>query len=219
MNKFDELLKLIIPAIFLIVWALSQLFNREGQPARQRSRPMPREGGGAGGLPRRPMPGDRDPSTRWPELEEPSLSTPVQEERRRRNDEIVILGTETRAPRTPPHRPATRGSSRSRSAATRRTGRDPAPTRPEPPAGPTKNLTTLGSLTTSLQPVDLSFETRTMGILSPAAQPMIPPATTVTRTEGLRNALRTPERIREALVLNELLGPPVGLRGARRRRR
>lgn len=219
-NDLDALLKLIIPAIFLIVWAISQLANREEpQP---KPRPLPR---GGGGLPPRPLPGPRpreaggpreQPPMRWGEPAEPLATVPQEPEPRRGPappDEIVILGTEIRPPRPTPHRPASRGSSRPRPApGSRRTPQTPAPIRPEPITPPHADLSGLGSLTTPIQPFATGAQGRPLPIATPAAAPGPPTIAPMPITEQVRGALGSPERVREALVLNELLAPPLALR-------
>jgi hypothetical protein len=117
-NQLEILAKLIIPALFLLAWALNQVLNKEA-PAPPAG-PLPRRP--PGGLPPAPMPGQR-PAPReviWQETAPP----PPRREPMAGPDEIIILGSETRPARPAPVVPVRRR--RPRSA-------PPAPPKPEPP--------------------------------------------------------------------------------------
>jgi hypothetical protein len=224
----DELLKLVIPAVFLIVWALGQLLNRE-QP-QPRPRPVPR---GEGGLPPRPdlapRPRERSPvpqpTMRWGDAEEQRERSeperPIPEPRRTPSpaEEIVILGTEVGPPRPTPIRPAARGSSRPRpDPGPRRTRRPPRPARPAPAPEPTRNIASVAGLSGAIPPLIMPDERRPL--VAPTSVAEMPPPSgrpAAPTAERIQRTLSSPERIREALVLNAVLGPPVASRGLRRR--
>lgn len=226
----DDLLKLIIPAIFLIVWALGQLLNREKANPQPQPRPIPREGGG---LPTRPelAPRPREPSRlpeptmRWGDLEttaEPIPERPVAKPRRTtaESEEIVILGSEIGPPRASPHRPAARGSSRPRPAPglePRRSRRASTPVRPEPTPEPKRTLGKLGELATSVQPLAIDDASSSLGGSTSAEMSVSPDRGSAPKGEWIRAALTSPERVREALILNEVLGPPLARRPRRGR--
>lgn len=223
----DELLKLVIPAIFLIVWAVGQLLNREAaKPPRP---PRPRA---AGGLPPRPDLAPRpreaprlpEPTMRWGDQEEskpPSIpARPLLEPRRTVGDpdEIVILGSETGPPRAAPHRPAARGSSRPRPApGAKRSRKVTEPSlRVEPLQASSKNLATVAGLTSgAIRPMDVADTAGPLGASMPAESVRAIGSASGPKVQRLRTALATPERIRDALILNEVLGPPVSRRPRR----
>ncbi len=108
MNKFDALFKLIVPALFLLFWALGQVLNKEVRPA-----------------PRPPVEPGRDPKPLWPPP--PPANRP---------EEIVILdrparpaagtarpGLQERGRRTTPRKPAPASTTPPRTE----------PSRPRPP--------------------------------------------------------------------------------------
>jgi hypothetical protein len=174
-NELEILAKLIIPALFLIAWALNQVLNKEAQ--QPPAGPLPRRP--PGGLPPAPMPGQR-PAPReviWQESPPP----PPRREPMAGPDEIIILGSETKPLRPSPAVPVRRR--RSRSA-------PPAPPKPEPP-----------------RPA--------ISAARPPAPPPPPPIAVLVfpSLAKVREALSSPARLREAILLREIFDKPLALRG------
>jgi hypothetical protein len=186
MNNVEELLKLLIPAFFLVLWALNQLLNKESNAPQAPGRP-----GGLG-----PRPGV--PPTPRPAMERPR-EVPVpprpQTTPAGRDDEIVILRSETVRPPAPGNvrrgqraRPG-RGVGRQGAAPAARTGYEgKAETRSLIEMRPTQG------------PVETPQETLRIGVPSPIS------------ADDLRSRMRSLDRVREAILLNEILQPPVSLR-------
>jgi len=184
--------KLIVPLIFLAFWGLKQVFERE--PQRQPGRP-------AGFGPRPDAPAQRvgagagagqaprDPAVRWSGPAAPPS---------RRDDDVIVIRPESILPDTRP------GANRRR-AQPRPPAQRIEPDRPRPIA---QGITPLIS-----QPL------RGLGTISLAKQADVIVTTTASAAlaaPAVAQALRSPERIREAFILNEVLQPPVSLRRIRR---
>lgn len=204
--NLSDLLKLLIPAVFLIIWALNQLLGKEEVTAPPRGQPI---GPRPGGLP----PAPRPPSSQVSALGRPasSVGTPPANPSRPlaatasprtspvgfgEPDEIfVIRGDQDPAPR--PNAGAGSGSTR-RSARARSSKRAPEPATP-------KRLTAALPTSLNLAPTDQ--------VLS-AQPPSVERSTSETTVAlALNDLIRSPARLREALILNEILGPPRALRG------
>jgi hypothetical protein len=194
MNKdFEILIKLIVPALVLIAWAINQMTSKEAPPVPKRP-PLP-PGRPPGGLPPAPMPGERlgPREVIWTEAPPP----PPRRELPAGPDEIIILGTETRPVRPSSGRPTTqpraRGPRRPRPAQAPR----PEPPRPKPPLSSPVTTTGLGPTSAEAQrPAPLLDRPQSAGI----------------DLDVLRAALASPSRIREVMMLNEILQPPRALR-------
>src|SRR5690349_21596090 len=87
MNNFDVLARLIIPGIFVVIWLLNQLFNKEVNPPANRTPLGPRPGG----LPPAPRPGERSTGGE-PTMRFSSTSPP------RRADDVVVIRAEPTRP-------------------------------------------------------------------------------------------------------------------------
>ena len=184
-NNPADLLKLLLPIFFLVLWAVSQIMNRQGA-ARSRNaglgvnpRPNPGLGPRPGGLPPAPRPNNR------PTYREP---TPPPNRPGASDDGIVILSEE--------------------SARRNRPGPGPGKGRGGKPNRRPANAPAPAALPASKAP-EVDFT----GISAVKADALRPP-----EIRSLREALRSPERFREALILNELLGPPISRRPRRGRR-
>jgi hypothetical protein len=202
-NDLEILIKLIIPAIVLIGWAINQVSNREAPaPPRRPFPPGPPPPPG-GGLPPAPMPGERAGPREviWTEAPPP----PPRRELPAGPDEILILGTETRPVKPPPPSPGRPSvSPRSRSPRRPRAAQPPRPELSRPRPGLAGDL--------ARGPDTLPAAPEPPAARSPdrLTAPALDPA-------QLRAAIASPARIREAIVLNELLQPPLSVRRARRR--
>lgn len=196
-NNIDNLFRLLVPAIFLVLWALHQLFNKENAPP-----PTNRPGGGLGprpGGPPRPATDYgrevpyRDPTGPVPGPTRAASSAP--------EDEIVIIRSETARPAGVgggPPRDARRPP-RPRPSRPGRGSREPRREAPEPRPGPEAPVPATPPPPT------------TGGPASPILIGLAPPLS----ADELRRALTSPSRIREAILVNEILQPPKALRGRR----
>jgi len=235
-NNFEILAKLIVPAFFLIVWALNQILNKEAPatPARG-SRPV----GPPGGRP--PTPAPASPPKRKQNAEERAFATAdpksgawVSSPDARGNppivlagdDEVIILGSET-VRRPPPAKPRTQSSARAGGAKPNR--RPPKAAEAEkPPQRLGGNISQSVRQTISQAPLDMMSITQSQPLTNLAvdvrgingASSMVSSAASAAGSAGpiaevfdLQGALYSRARIREAFLLNELLQPPLSLRG------
>jgi hypothetical protein len=233
-----DLMQFIVPLTFLAIWALTSLFNREAQPLPPRpgGRPLgaggPRPGGPA--LPPRPpargpeslsLPGD--PTLRWPSpaaADRPALRRPESLP----DDDLLIIRSEPARPSTPaPPRPG--GAAPQRRAPR---GRAPAPASPKR-AEPALARTLSGTSGQGIAPqvnrhLELAPLTKEPTIAAAAAAPIGSPATVTTTPPvvrsplllagvDLRSYLGSPTKLREAVILFEVLQPPLARRGPRNR--
>jgi hypothetical protein len=227
--RIDHLFQFIVPLTFLAIWALTSLFNREAQPLPPRTGRAPNPAGPrpGGGLPipprppeRRPESLNRDPNQRW------ANPPPPRRPSGRPDDDILIIESEPR--RTSP---TSATPPRSGTAAPKRPARSrpapPAAKRPEP-APPRTLSSSMGGLThplARLQEVDLHKDSQAP--LPPPEEhdltklPANDPPRTMFRPGAIsfdaRGALVTPSTLREALILNEILRPPLAIRRSRER--
>ncbi len=206
----DTLLKAVVPLAFLAIWALTALFNREGNtlPARTPGPPNP-YGPRPGIPPRIAAPTERPPALRWGP-QGGAQPTP----RAGGDDDIVILEG-PRMTRTVVPRPSRRAR--------------PRPTPPVAPK-PAPIISTrigMGNVTQSVNQqlvVPLTIEPLTSQVsavvTSPAvttAAKSVDPAKSPLSALGLGGSLTEPQRLREAIVISEILRPPLALRGRGRR--
>ncbi len=206
MNDFDLLIRLIIPAVLLVFWALSNLFNRDNTAAKD-------------GMPR-PSPLGPRPSSSFPPAprDRPSGSPPPTTPSRYAGgpkEDVLIIRAETPPPRpgSQPRRNA--GRPRREPSSGPRRPVEPPPPRPRDQVGGRISADVNQALPTSidLRPLsqsvgDARVDASSFGQPAPAARPSSLP--------DLRAILSDPDRVREAFLLNIILGPPVS-RGGRRR--
>ncbi len=208
-NNPEALLKLVVPAIFFILWAVNQLFNKEKAAARGAVSPI--FGPRPGGLPPAPRPGERgrpqSPPYRDVTYEQaPALGRRPNPGSGRQADDLLVIRDERRPtpaqsakprgarPQAPPTNPARSGRGSSQA------GRNPAGAGKAPPAPPA-----YVSVTPTALMSDLPSKISDQGPM-PFTQ--------------LRDSLTNPQRVREAFLLNELIQPPVSMRrGTTPRRR
>lgn len=200
-NNLDNLFKLLVPVVFMILWALNQLFNKENAP-QQAGRPSgglgPRPGSQPGSPALRSSPAPSRPEGLGPR---PSFPTTQPDSSPVGDDEIMILRSESiqppvgpkvtprepREPRRSRGRPVRAGESRPA-----RPVRSPEP-RPLPSQAP--------ALTPATPPPSTSDSPILIGV---------PPQLSAARVQ---QALNHPARVREAYLVSEILRPPVALRG------
>lgn len=204
----DTLLKAIVPLAFLAIWALTAVFNKEGNSLPTRSQGTPNPYGPRPVVPPRvAAPSDRPPPLRWsPQGVSPAMPRPGGD------DDIVIL----ESPR--PSRPAPQ-----RNLAPRRMRPKPAPTVAAKPAAIVPAKLGLGhvsqsvnqQLATPLAMEPLSAPVSGVGsrpLASAAAKAVDHIAGPTVRAVSVAAALNDPQRLREAFLINELLQPPLALR-------
>lgn len=198
MNLAD-LLKLVIPAIFLVIWAVNQLLGKEEVTAPPRGQPIGPRPGGLPPAPRPPV--SRDVSQGWPS----PASSPAPPQVKPKapstdTDDIFVI----RGDADPFVRPGRGQASARRQSRTR----PAAPPKAPEPAAPKRLATPLptGLITA---PIDVKLNAQSFAN-TPPPQPLTAPA------HPLAELIRSPGRLREALLLNEILGPPRSLRGTRR---
>lgn len=192
--NLGDLLKLIIPALFLVIWAVNQLLGKEEVTAPPRGQPI---GPRPGGLP----PAPRPPASASQQVPQGSAqpASPAQPPRPKpasfaNPEEIFVI----RADAEPNPRPAPRPA--------------PAPARRQPRPKPSKRAPE-PTAPKWLTPLPTSLETTPLSVQAPSAGPA---TSLTTAVHPLAELVRSPDRLREALILNEVLGPPRALRGPRR---
>jgi hypothetical protein len=233
-NKFEVLAKLIVPAFFLIVWALNQILSKEtpATPARG-NRPVGPPGGRTPQQKPRPKQTEEDRAFATTDPKSSSSAWGSQTGARGNqsivtvgDDEVVILGTET-VRRPPPARPRTQSSRGNRSKSERRSSTNPADTDKQAQrlGG---NISQTVRQTLSSTSVDMKSISQSQPLTSLAvdvrgisgASSMVSSTASAAGSAGpaaevfdLHGALHSRARIREAFLLNELLQAPVSLRG------
>ena len=214
-NNWEPLIRAIVPLSFMAIWALTSLFNRDakakpiGRDDLQRPGPTPAARAG-------------DPTLRWggANTAGPSTIRPQTKRTLTRvfNDEgIMILSAENN--RT--------GRDADRSAlipAGKRPAKGkpvvpPRKVEPAPPrarlAGVSQNVNQhLANTSLDMVPLATLAPATAMPSLGLSSAPTVTPDTFgVTPRTAAAQALRNPARLREAFILNEILNPPVAMRG------
>jgi hypothetical protein len=228
MQHFDNLFQFVVPLTFLAIWVLTSLFNREAQPLPPRmGRPQP-PGGLPGGLGSATVSRAEalkgDPAQRWAvpaASDRPGIRRPAG----RLDDDILIIEEPRgRAPGVSPTARAGGNSGGSRRVGRSRPMPGGTPRRPEP-ASPRPLSGTLGAPVPLDQPMSRTIE------LNPLAMPHSPLLASDPRSlartiaepthqagrpaqvwDAFRVQLTTPSQLRDAIVLNEILQPPLSLR-------
>lgn len=216
MNNNELLIRLIIPALFLLAWALNQVMNKDARPEPPQRGPLP------------------DPfRNRLPPAQRPAGGTFVERFERtapppprpspmmRPGEEIVIVETETRPLRPPSAATAT--PTPSRPGRRNRNPRRPQPA--TPPSGTAAKKgeparqSTLSNLATGLTGAPVNVPVGGINGMSPGIADADPRLFNQSPAlDELRDAIASPDRIRQAILLNEILQPPLALRGRRPRR-
>jgi hypothetical protein len=221
----EEVLKAIVPLTFLAIWALTSLFSRDAKP--QVGRPAqglgPRPGGPGPAPP--PRPGNpamaRDPAVRWGNP--PGTETAIP--RRipgRPDEEILVIRSETgRAAGPPLPRPGA-GAAAAKRTTRPKAAPTTAPKRAEPtaarPLSGSTASTPYQNLTQQLDIAPLSTQQATPGVTPQPQKPAyeLPAKGPATPLSELRLLIGSRDRIREAILLNEVLQPPIAYRRGRR---
>jgi hypothetical protein len=214
MNNLDEILKAFLPLTFIAIWAIASLFSRENRPAPRPAQPL---GPRPGGFP--PPPGQRpvarpgqvalatDPAGRFGN---PGVGGP----RSGMGDEILIIRPE-------PQRPPVRAqSAQPRRPAKARAVPAHTPKRAEPK--PNRGLSGLSGAGVSQHIASQPIEAmRVTGVTSGLTQPSSAgPATASPRPPSDSpvdplHLFNSRDKIRAAIIMSEILQPPVSMRGRR----
>jgi hypothetical protein len=217
-NNIELLIRLIIPALFLVAWALNQALNKEAPPPPPARGPLPDP------FRNRLPPAQRPPGTLIERLERtappPRPATPSL----RPGQEIVIVESETRSLRPQagpasqaqqqqsqrnPRRNNNRQPRRNQGAGPLTPERGKADQRDRPRTGGAPNLTP--GLTDA--PVGAPGG---ISATASAAEDHEPRQLTPNPAlDLLRTALADPDQVRRAILVNEIFQPPVVLRGRR----
>ncbi|GIW87291.1 MAG: hypothetical protein KatS3mg108_1615 [Isosphaeraceae bacterium] len=193
----DAFFKLIIPGVFLLLWVLGQLANRESAANASRR-----------GLedPLGPRPDRLPPRTRGgsPTYSNPSGLVVVDPQTRQPGGIVFVEPSpSSRGSRSRPSRPSARRSNES----TR--GRKP----PAEPSG--RRTPAVGAIRVSGPLASPASSPDSAGAAVVESPTELAP---ITATQ-LQEAFRHPQRVREAFVASLVLGPPPGLGRLRSRRR
>ena len=206
-GELEVLIKLIIPAILLIFWALSNLFNRESAAQAKGQSPLgPRPPG---------YPGARPPERARPPSQPPRPGPSGRE------DDVMIIRAEPNRPGRAANPQQRRNPGRGRNPQQAQ-GRKPdaVAARPREQLGGRISSDVSQSLAQQMDIRPLSESTpATVNEMSPSVPTMAAGTTPPSTIFDLRTALATQGRIREAFLLNEVLQPPMALRNRGRGRR
>lgn len=200
-QNLHVLYQLLVPALFLVLWALNQLFNKEIQGGN-------RPGGGLG-----PRPGGVPPTNR--PRPQPAFRPEPIGARPETEDEILVLKSEPPSrPSTPPPAPGRRPPRSSQGRPGKR-GLAPSPVGKamDTRTGHPGSLAQASGLTTQITQLARVSSIASDRSAHPADTPSsaLPPIS----LSQLRQSLSDHARLREAFVLQEVLQPPVFLRGRR----
>jgi hypothetical protein len=227
MPHIDNLFQFIVPLTFLAIWALTSLFNREAPPLPQRmGRPQPP--GGPGGAILRSEALNRDPSLRWvpPATADRSV---VRRPTGRPDDDILIIEESRRSATQSPANAA--GTRPGAGAGTRRGSRSRPPAPPAPKRSEPAASRPLGGALTSSDAMTPMARHLDLNPLNLPASPLLasdPKDLARTVSEPTRQATRpalvwddykllvsTPSKLREAILVSEILQPPLSVRRRR----
>jgi hypothetical protein len=225
MPHLDGFLHYIVPLTFLAIWALTSLFNREAQPLPPRTvrppgPPDPKPGTKPSGYAPATT-GRGDPSLRWSSPtagDRPATRRPVG----RPDDEILII-EETRRPAAQPPGRTNLGGSR-RGTRSRPVPPSVASKRPEPASlrplsgalGPSVPIAQQMGRPLELNPLSMPASplmgTEARNLSKTVSEPTRMPDRPIPVTDDFRLLLSTPAKLREAIIVNEILQPPLALR-------
>lgn len=208
----ETLLKAIVPLAFLAIWALTAVFNKEGNSLPVRTQGPPNPYGPRPGIPPRPAPmAERPPTLRWgPQT--PAPATP----RAGGDDDIVILDSSRTTKPIPP-----------RANPPRRARAKPSPSvsaRPAPIVPARLGLANVTQTVNQQLATPLSMEPLSGPLSATVVRPVVASTTKAVqlgdapiRAVSVLSGMNDPQRLREAILVNELLQPPLALRGRMRR--
>ena len=199
-NNLDFLFKLVIPAIFMIIWVVSQIANREVSSAPKRATPGNRLG---------PRPGNPWSVASQPDVQStpPVASVPRKtadtrlQKRQEGMDSAGVVMIDRRVRNAPAAQIVSEPTSSKRASNKMVRSSQTRPTQPGSTSPSFKN-----SLTTAASGALAS-------VTDSAA--MVMPIRTGDSLESIKTALSSPERIQEAILLQVVLGPPVSRKNRR----
>ncbi len=229
--RWEILIQFILPILFLAVWAITMLLNRDAQP-------LPPRAGRPGGFGEsRPVP--RPTNTKAPARTTRDWNAPTPQSRPlseasragRTNwaggEEILYLGEsqESRRARRPdqtaPAR-STRGNRQSRASKSKA-----GPTPQAPDSASTRKFSNLVNQSLSesqsgrmdFTPLAASLSSQMASLSQPSATATparITPPPVSPSLEFIQAAIASTERLRAQIVLNEILGPPLSQKRGKR---
>jgi hypothetical protein len=201
-QDLDTLIKIIIPIILLIFWALSNLFNREKEQNMARER--------ATALGNRPA---NYPSARPIDRRPPAPGRPL-----RPNEEVMVIRAEPNRPQPKPNVPGRRNANRGRAAGN-------PPSRRDESSASSRNRDLVGgdlvgdmNQSMTRKPMEIRSLSDSMadsGLASASNAATSSLLTSAPPASGLelRTILNDPVLLRQAFILNEVFRPPVSQRG------
>jgi hypothetical protein len=209
----DVILKLLLPALFFAAWALNQIVNRESQgQARRAADSDPSGFDRSNPLGPRPVPPDRAGVV--PNRPRVANATAPGPEVRAREDEILIIQSETLRPRM-------QGSPKSRKQANRGKAPGGSPRRGE---SDTKRVISNHLASDVTRGIEQTLQVRPLfdpatslssggSISSEANAPVLGIGVILAPSLAeVRANLTDPRKIRQAVIVNEILRPPLALR-------
>lgn len=200
---FGDLAKLIVPGIVLVFWALNQLFGKEDAAAPNRNPQLGPKPSNLPPAPRpRPRPGEPAPAATTPKSWSNGFDpvrTPASAAKPAGHEDVFIIGPDAGRPGS--KRPGGGGGGR-------RSGRGKAAPTPERRVEPPRSKALVDPLDQTLTVSPLSIPGG--GRLTDQA-PMRPESGREAAAIDLSGAFNSPERLREAILLQVVLGPPKAL--------
>jgi hypothetical protein len=205
----DTLLKAVVPLGFLALWALTHLFNREAKPLPNRVQgpaspyaPKPQ-------APTRTVTVERSPTLRW------SPQGTKNGMRLGNDDDIVILDTP---------RPGKGAPARGVASARRSRPKPIAPAKPASGGQPklasanfSQSVSQQISSSITIEPLTAPLESTSVPTVG-ASAPRGEEGVSFRRSVSVASLINSRDKIRDAILINEILQPPLSLRGRGRRR-
>ena len=222
MPRIDSFYQYIVPLIFIAIWAVTSLFNREAQPLPPRSgRPQGPNGPRPAATTSRSSEWRPETTPRESLLTRPGSQNLPSRPGGRKEDDILIIEAEPRRT-SAPSTPRVGASLPRRASKTRSTGQasprgaDPVTprnlslsmTRPENP--PTIQSQSLKPLV--LPPSPLLTTPNDEAAKTQAGRALVSQLDSFS-SEEIRQLVHIPGRLREGFISAELLKPPLALRG------
>jgi hypothetical protein len=204
MNWDQLILRAIVPFSFVAIWALTALFNKESSKGFPGRPPGPSPSNG-------PKPGD--PNLRWAPPARTSQPPVVRRVPIGEDDILIIPNNPSRSVKAPQQ--GVRRLVKGRQATPPARKVDPPASRGKL-AGVSQNVNQSLAKPIELTPLNTIAPMATTSGSDLANAPSAPSKTSAVVTiSTLRPLMNDPVRLREAFIVNELLRPPVALRGRR----
>ncbi len=211
-NNVELLIRLIIPALFVVAWALNQVLSKEARPAPPPRGPVPDPFRNR--LPPARRPADDPFLGKFERLAPPP---PRPSPTLNPGQEFVIVESETRSARAPstaaapptPSRAGRRNRNPRRPASSASTSGSASTKGGQPDRNRQGAIANLATGLTDAPVAGVSANPLGRTDLDPRASVSIP------MLDVLRDVMATPGQVRQAILLNEILQPPIALRGRR----